>query len=481
MAIYTPTISSAGIGSGLNVANMVTGLMAVENLPMKMLTTKLTKTLSQISSYGALQGNLSSLQTAAQALNSSQVQAQSASSGSTGVVTATTDGTADLGSHTIQVSQLAQQQKLASSGFAATSTGVGTGVMTIEFGSVVNNEFVNNNDTTTQHVTITSANDSLTGIRDAVNASGLGVTASIVNDGSTSGNRLVFASNNSGASNTMRISVADDDGSNTNASGLSQLAYNPSVTGSVSQVQAAKDAKLTIDGISMTKSSNTVTDALPGVTLNLLAEQPLTASPVSLDVGWDMTKVTSAVSDFVKAYNSTQASITSETSYDPTGQTAAGTLNGQFLPRNIMNGVRSALTGDATLTGTIASLADLGVSLDKDGKLSLDSIKLQIALRQSPTGFKAVLSSVGGAVDTFLGNQLDPNSGTLLAVTQSLTSQQKDITKQQSTMQQQLDAIQARYTTQFSSLDTILSKVQSTSTFLTQQMTILTNSYSSTK
>ncbi|MFZ4700085.1 MAG: flagellar filament capping protein FliD, partial [Candidatus Methylumidiphilus sp.] len=423
---------------------------------------------------------LSSLQTAATALTGSQVQAQTATSSDTGIVTATTDGSADLGSHTIAVTQLAQQQKLSSSGFATTSTVVGTGKIKIEFGSVVNGAFVADMSKTAQQATITSANKTLTGIRDAVNASGLGVTVSIVNDGSTNGNRLVFTSNNSGTSNTLKISVTDDDGNNTNASGLSQLAYDPAVSGSVTQVQIAKNATLSVDGIDMTKSSNSVSDAIPGVTLNLLAKQT-TDSPVNSEVNWDKTSITKTVTAFVDAYNSTKSMIATQTSFDPTGAVAPGALNGQFLPRNILNGIRNALTNNFDSSGIFTSLADLGISLDKDGALSLDSTALGIALRQSPKDFKAILSNVGSTIKTLIGNQIDPYTGTFATNKKNLDSQQLLLTKQQTVLQAQLDATQARYTAQFSALDTIMSKLQSTSTFLTQQMNILTNSYSTSK
>lgn len=485
---YLPTLSSAGIGSGLSVSSMVTGLMSVENLPMKALTSRLSTTLAKISSYGSLKGSFSALQTAAQALNSPQVQSQSATSSNTSVITATSDGSAILGGHTIQVSKLAQQQKLASSGFADPASYVGSGKLTIQFGSVAaDGTFTENSSSSPQYVTITPDKGTLTGVRDAINASGLGVTATLVNDGSTNGNRLVFTSNDSGTNNTLRITATDDDGNNTDASGLSQLAYdpandsafvaNPKSTQSVSQVQTAKDASLTVDGIGMTKSSNTITDALPGVTLNLLAEQSALATPVNLDVGWDMTKVTDAVSAFVKAYNGTQSSVATETSFDPTGKTSNGPLNGQFLPRTLLNGVNSAMMGEVNPNGALASLSDMGVTLNKDGTLSLDSIKLQISLRQSPSDFKSVLAKVGSAVDTYLGEQLDPNTGTLTAAQQSLDSEQQNITKRQTALQDRLDLIQARYTAQFSSLDTIMSKMQSTSAYLTQQATILTASY----
>ena len=594
---YTPTLSSAGIGSGLNVASMVSGLMAVENLPMTALNTKMSNTLSEISAYGSLQGSLSSLQTAAQALFGSQVQAQTVSSSNTSVVTATADSTATLGNHTITVTNLAQQQKLASAGFASTSTAVGTGNLTIEFGSISSGAFTANS---AQTVSITTANDTLAGIRDAINASGNGVTASIVNDGTTNGNRLVLNSNNSGTANTLHISVTGAQGSlsqlaydastssitqtqaatnatpqiltsssfsspsavvgtgnltiefgsvnngvftantsqkaqtitinsknNTlagiraaiNASGngvtasidasnhlvltsnnsgatntlhisvtgaqgsLSQLAYDPS-TSSYTQTQAATNASLTVDGIGMTKSSNIIKDAIQGVTLNLQSVPATGTSgsvgnPLNLNVAWDTTTITKAVSDFVTAYNSTLSSINTQTSYDPSGATPPGPLNGQFLPQTILNGVRSPLTQIVNPSGALTSIGDLGITLKNDGTLTLDSATLQNAVSQNPTDFKSVLSTVGAEINTFLVKQLDPYTGTLLTATNSLNAQQKGITKQQSALQQQLDAIQVRYTTQFSALDTLMSQMQNTSSFLTQQLAALNGSSSS--
>ena len=268
------TLSSPGIGSGLDVNGIVSKLMAVESQPLNDLNTQEAAYQAKISAYGSVKSALSTFQTALSSLTDpTSFQSLSATVGATGVLAASAAAPAVAGNYSIEVTQLAQAQKLASSGFASTNTVVGTGTLTFDFGTFDGTTYTPNGATGSQTVTIGSGQGTLAGIRDAVNAANIGVTATIVNDGSANGNRLVFTSTNSGASNSIRVSVADADGNNTDTSGLSQLAYNPSAAvgagKNLVQNVAAQNALLNIDGIAVSKPTNTITDAIQGVTLNL--------------------------------------------------------------------------------------------------------------------------------------------------------------------------------------------------------------------
>ena len=397
-------ITSAGIGSGLDVETIVTKLMTAEQGPLNSVTKQKTAVQSKVSAYGTLKSGLSTFQTALKALSDvSKFNTQTATSSDTTVVTATSNGKATIGSYSLLVRQLAQQQKVALPGVASAYTPVGTGTMTISFGTYdsTGNTFTPNIDKSAKSLTITSANNTLSGIRDAINAGDLGVSASIVNDGQT--NRLVITSKDSGVANSIKISVNDSDSNNTDTTGLSQFAYDPTLTAgagkNLSELQAAKSAIVDIDGVTVTKSSNTLADALEGITVNLLKIQPGTA--VNLTVSKDQTTVEKSITDFVKAFNDINTSIRNLTKYDPTGQ-ASGVLLSDATARSISTQIRSTLSSALTSNGTINSLSQVGVSFQKDGSLTLDNTKLKTALQNNPDSIAGVFASVGKTSDSQL-------------------------------------------------------------------------------
>lgn len=397
-------ITSAGIGSGLDVESIVTKLMSAEQGPLNSVTKQKMAVQSKVSAYGTLKSGLSTFQTALKGLSDvSKFNTQIASSSDSTVISASSNGKATVGSYSVLVRQLAQQQKMALPGVASIYTPIGTGTMSISFGThdSTGNTFTANLDKSAKSLNITSANNTLSGIRDAINAGDLGVSASIVNDGQT--NRLVITSKDSGAANSIKISVNDNDGNNTDATGLSQFAYDPTLTAgagkNLSELQAAKSAIVDIDGVTVTKASNTVNDALEGITLNLFKIQPSTV--VNLTVARDQTTVEKSITDFVKAFNDINNSIRNLTKYDPTGQ-ASGVLLSDATARSISTQIRTTLSSALTSNGTISSLSQVGVSFQKDGSLSLDSTKLKTALQNNPDSIAGIFASVGKPSDSQL-------------------------------------------------------------------------------
>lgn len=548
-------ISSAGIGSGLDVNSIVTSLMNVEKQPLTALTTQKTAYQSKISAYGTLKSTLSTFQTAVSALSSaSKFNAQTVTSGNMSVFTATSDGSATLGNYAVKVSQLAQSQKLASTGFAAVSDVVGTGTLTISFGdyAAVGDTFTANAAKTDVSIAITSSNNTLAGVRDAINASNSSVSATIVNNGTT--NQLVITSKDTGEVNSLKISVADDDTNNSDAAGLSQLAYDPLAAGvkNLTQLQVEKNAILDIDGIAVVKASNTITDAISGVTLNLLTTN---ASGVSLDVASNKDTVKASVTAFVDAYNKLDTTLRSLTKYDSTGK-ASGVLLGDATARSVINQVKSVMSKAITSSGTITSLSQIGVAFQSSGQLALDSTKLTTALTsnfsdiatlftisakatdplitysasssKTQAGTYAItVSQLGttlinatgtingvaatgsginltgavgdaseglsvkvsggalgarGTVNFSIGyaSQLDSiiknllsDDGILAARTDGINSSIKRLDTQAESISVRLTTIEARYRAQFTKLDTLLSSMSSTSTFLTQQISAI--------
>mgnify|MGYP000069202455 CR=1 FL=1 len=395
-------ISSPGIGSNLDVNGIISQLMALERRPAATLDTKEAGYQAKLSAYGSLKGALASFQSAVQALAApAKFTAQKASVADASIFSASAGGSAAAGSYSVEVSLLAQAQKLKSSVFAATSSSVGSGALTIDFGTYSGDTFTLNPDKASQSITIGAGQSSLAGIRDAINAANAGVTAGIVNDGS--GYLLTVSSKDSGVANALRIVVADDDGTNTNLSGLSQLMFDArTISGlkNLTQTAAAQNATLTIDGIAVSKASNTITDAIQGVTLNLLKTN--VAIPTTLTVARDSASVKSAVESFVKTYNDASKLLKNISAYNATTKQAA-VLQGDGAVRSIQSALRGVLNPAlATAGGGLTTLSDIGVSFQTDGTLKLDAAKLQTIVDDPTKDISTLFAAVGKPTDSLV-------------------------------------------------------------------------------
>jgi flagellar hook-associated protein 2 len=402
-AASTSLVSSPGIGSGLDVTGIVSKLMTVEQLPLTALQNTQASYQADLSAYSSIQGALASLQTAAQGLTvPSQLQSISATVGDTSVLTATANSQAVAGSYAVTVNTLAQSQKLVSTGFANTTSVVGTGTLTFQFGTYNSsgNTFTPNGTTAAASVTFDSSNNTLAGIAGAINAAGVGVTATVVNDGSSNGNRLVVTSNATGLSNSMQITVADADANNTDASGLSQLAFDPTAAAgsgqNMSQTVAAQNATLSIDGISVSKPTNTITDAIQGVTLNLNKAVP--GTPTTLSLASNSSGLQSALSSFVSAYNNLNSGMATMTAYDSSSSTA-GPLQGDPTAQSIEVRIRAVLS-QALPSGALTTLEQVGLGFQKDGSLTLDTTKLNAAVAANPNSITSLFAALGTPSDS---------------------------------------------------------------------------------
>lgn len=401
-------ISAPGIGSGLDVNGIVGQLMAAERLPLAALAKQEAAYNQKLSAFGQVRSALASFQTAMQGLsNGSKFQALSATSSDTKVLTASASGKATAGSYQIEVQQLAQQQKLSSAGFTSPDSVIGSGTLTIQFGTYDGglNTFTANAAKATQSLTIDPANNTLGGIRDAINSAKAGVTATIVNDGSASGNRLVLTSTDSGAANSLKISVSDSDGNNLDSSGLSALAYDPTVGATpnsgknLGQVAAASNALLTIDGIAVSKSGNIISDAITGVSLTLA--QTNVGQSLSLNVSRDTKTITDAVQSFVTAYNSASGTLKNLTAFNGVGA-RNGILLGDSTARGIQVQMRNMLNTSVDSGGALTTLSQIGVSFNRDGTLELDNTKLNTAIDSNFDGISALFAKAAKATDSLV-------------------------------------------------------------------------------
>ncbi len=387
MATSTGTLSSAGIGSGLNVTSLVSQLMATQQQPLLNLQTQQATYQAEISAYGSLAGTLSTLQTDASNLSSANLySAYTATASASGFFTSSANATASAGSYGLAITNLAQANKLASNThYASTSTTVGSGTVTFQFGTTTAGSPPTFSPSATQGaqtLTIDSAHNSLAGISAAINSANVGVTASIANDGS--GYRLVLTSNNSGAANSLKVSTTGS---------LSALSYDPTAgSNSMTQTVAGKDAAFTLDGMAMTSASNTVTNAIQGVSLTLT--QP-TTTPLTLTVAANTALIQSAVQSFVTDYNAAQASIKSLTAYNATTKTAA-ILTGDSTVMSVQTQLRAILnTPLSTAGGGLNNLADVGITFNKDGTLALNTATLGSVLADPSKNIATLFASVG--------------------------------------------------------------------------------------
>lgn len=391
------SITSAGLGSGLDVNGILKQLMAVESQPLVALAQKESVYQAKLSAYGSLKGAVSSFQNAVRSLSSlAKFQALKATSADSTIYTASTALNAVPGSYAVEVTALAQAHKLASKGFAGVTDQLGTGTLTITKGGVAT------------AVTIAAANNSLSGIRDAINAAKAGVTASIINDGSaTTPYKLIVTSNDTGAANAVKITVSGDSvGTNVDDNGLSQLAYDAAGTlgngKNLTQTAAAQNATLKVDGVEISKTTNTVTDVIQGVTLNLV-KQSAANSATTLTVTRDTAAVKSAVEAFVKAYNDINKTVKDLTAYDPATKQSA-ILQGDASALSIVSQIRRTLNAPITgLSGSYTLLSQVGVSFQSDGTLALDSTKLQTAIDTNFNDIAGLFANQGKSSSSLVG------------------------------------------------------------------------------
>lgn len=446
-------ISSAGLGSNIDVNGLVSQLMAIERRPLDALDQKKSLLNNELSAYGRLKSALASLQSAIGGLkNPTDFQVFKATPADDTYFTATADSTALAGSHSISVTQLAQAQKLVSTAFADTgTTAVGTGTLTFS------------NGTDSFSVTIDGSNNTLSGIANAINSAtgNFGVSATILNDGS--GYRLVLSPKETGAANAITVAVTDTgDGNDTDNAGLSRLSY---VTGAqnLTQTQAAQDAILTVDGLSgITSSSNSVSGVIQGVTLKLKA-----GGSSTLDVATDTAAITQKVNDFITAYNKLVSDMQDL-------HKKGGVLEARNTVLTIQSQILSVFNTAMNIAGVdYQYLSQLGISLQKDGRLALNGSDFQAALEKNLGGVVALFTDAtqgfAQRLDAELGNLIQ-TGGVLDAATQGLNASISAIDQRKDQLQVRLDRMEQRLRAQFAALDALMGSMQQTSRTLMQQL-----------
>ena len=465
-------VSAAG---SIDVATIVSQLMTVERRPLDALQKRESDIQSRLTAFGRVQSAVSTLDSAFSDLRSVTTWNATAASVNGEAVTAAVSGTAATGRYSVSVMQLARVQSLASG--VITDAAVGTGTLTIELGSYDTgaNAFTPKAGSAPISITIDAAHASLAGIRDAINAAGAGVNASIVSD--SAGPRLVLTSRDTGGVNGFRLTVGDDDGNNTDASGLSRLAFDPTAAAgsgrNLALTQTAQDASYAINGLALNSTSNVVADAIVGITLNLVKSPPAGSAPGStvdaeVVVAQDKDRAKAAASAFVKAYNDLALLVDELTKYDPNTRTAA-VLNGEGVLRRLTTQLRSLATGAMSApSGDYTRLDQVGIAFGTGGKLTFDETAFLGAIAADAGKVKRLFSSTS-AVDAEQGFAVRLHAivsaaldqqGMLGARQESLRASIGTLDRQQEQMQARLDQKQKLLIAQYSRLDALVSQRQ---------------------
>lgn len=447
-------LQSLGIGSGIDVNSIVSQLVTADTAPDNSRIARETQQVgTELTAVGQLKGALSAFQSALSGLSTqADFQTYSATSSDNTVFTANATTGAVAGTYNVEVVSLAQAQQLLSGAFSGGSTAVvGTGVLTLSVGS---NSF---------NVQIDSTNNTLAGIRDAINkaADNTGISAAIVNG--TGGAQLVLSSSKTGAANTVTVAATSSDG-------LSRLDYNASLTSNYTQLQGAQDSEVNIAGVQHKSTSNSISDAVDGVTLNLLDQKPGTT--LTLTIANDANTVAARVQNFVSAYNTLKGVIASVGGYDAASN-VAGPLFGESFLTNIDSQLRRGV-GDrvASAPAGFNSLANIGITTNQDGTLSVDNTKLTNALQANFASVGQIFGASDGVaarLSSFLTDQLSSTGG-IAVRNQTLVQQQQQISDETATVQARAQQLTQLYQAQFTAMDTLLAQLQQTSSFLTQQL-----------
>lgn len=479
------SITSLGVGSGLQAESIVTKLVALERQPISLLQNAADKIQSKISAFGQVQSAMSTMKDAAQKLANPDIWYSTTSASSdTSVVNFTTSSGAATGSYSVSVSALASGQSVVTNTALSASTAtMGSGTLTIDLGSLSGTTLTSSKTTS---VSI-AATDTLETIRDKINDAGAGVSATIVKD--SRGARLAISSGATGAGNAFRISVDDTgDGNSTDNAGLSSLAYDPAASlAGTSLTQTAKDAAASINGVDVTSSTNTFSDVLTGISFTVgkvtktsTSDVPpvVTDNPATVTVKQDNDTITKAVNEFATSYSSLITLLRNNTKYDDATKTA-GTLQGDGTAVGILNQLRAMVGGTAGNSSVFTTLSSIGVEVQSGGTLTVNSTKLTNSLGKltevkklfananlTDSSKDGVATKLRTLASTMLGFD-----GALTNRTTGLNKSIQDNQKRQDDLDTRAALYEKRLRAQYTTLDQNMAGLTSTSNYVTQMIT----------
>lgn len=455
------SITSLGAGSGIFSSDLVDQLLNAERKPTEVrLDQRQQRTESKISAYGAIRSALEALKSPMEALSGADgLKAFTANASNEDVTGVSIDeSSASKGSYNLNVTSLAQSQSLASGSFAdRDTTTVGTGTMTLTVGG-------NSTD-----ITVDGSNNTLEGLAASINEANAGVTAGVVDTGS--GFRLVMTSEESGLDNAVQVSVADDDGNNTDTGGLSQFVFDGTAS-NLEETVAAKNAELEVNGIAISRSSNSVEGVIDGVTFDLKS-----VGTSTITVNQDADAVAGRVQDFVDKFNALQDVIKKTSGYNAdSGQAAV--LTGDSAVRSVQGELRRMLTTipEGLENSPVRMMADVGIATNPStGKLEFDQEVFKEQLAENPDSVTALFAEKDGvegvadrtleAISGFLASD-----GVLSTRTDGLNGDLENIQEQRADLERRIQSLEERLVSQFSAADSLISRLNSTGDYVSQQL-----------
>ncbi len=461
------SVSSAGIGSGLDVESIVTKLMSIEQRPVAQLKTQASTIQTKISAFGQLQSALSTFRDAASSLSRATTWgATTASSSDTAVRVSSSEGAA-VGNYAIEVRSLAAAQSAVTRTFESADALVGAGSLRVEIGSFGQAGFAPQPNLDAINIDI-SPTDTLTMVRNKINAAGAGVSAIIVND--ATGARIIISSTNPGTQSVFRTSGMDD------------FAFDPGLdpaANGMSLTQEATNADLSINGLDVSSPTNTLTDMVQGLTINLL--QPTTGT-AQISVMQDNDALKKSVDTFVEAYNGLAKLLRAQTKYDE-GSKSAGALQGDSTAVSLQRQLRNLLTGSSPASSVYETIGAIGMTIQSDGTLKVDSAKLTTALNTNPGEVRRLFSASVPRADE---NAPDENGiatrlrrfadqvlgaeGALTTKTEGLNTSLKLNRDRQAELTDRLALTEARLRAQYTTLDTNMAKMSALNSYISNQI-----------
>ena len=459
-------LSGTGLTSTLDTQSLISSLVSIAQQPLTALQTQASAYQSQISLLGGLASSLSSLETATQGLADNGALGVTATSTNT-AFTATPGTSAQAGSYAISVTSLASAAKWRSGAFAS-GDAVEGGTLTLS---------VNGTSYPSTGITV-SDGESLSQLASSINASGAPVSASVLNDGT---------------SNYLSITASGTGYTGSNPSSALQVSFaaSPSDSGSSSNLdptaqawsQLASNAVFSIDGLQFTRQSNTVTDALPGTTLQLKQVSPTDSTGVPIPETLTLVNDTSATQQnlqaFVSAYNSLMTLVQAQTNTSSSTNVSTS-LAGNESVRSFQQTLETMISSAVSGIGGVNSLASLGIQTQMDGTLSIDSSVLSTALAQNPSAVNTIFSAPATGIYALTSNLVTTYSAPVTGIfSQEQSGLQQEISStqnQEATAQNQINAYQQSLVTEFSNMESIVGKYKSIGSYLTQQSNLSSTS-----
>lgn len=465
-SVASSVLTTLGVGSGLDVFKLAQDLTDVEKVPkQKSINADITATEASISGYGLVASQVALLQTAFEKLNDADEISTSTgtSSDATAISLTSVLGSADAGAYDIAVSQLAQDQRMISDEYAATTSTLNASAFNISIA-------VGNTSTTTTAVTV--SNPTPAGVVTAINAASTGVTASLVDTGIAGTNYRIVLSGPTGTEGAFTMTSNPDLGFGDSGNTL----------------QAATNSVINFEGLTVTRSSNEISDVIGGVTMSLTET---TSSAVRLNIVSDDTTLKTNLQNVVTAYNALNTLFTELTSQATEDDIAGGLSDDTSLVRYLQSQIRTAIFADSsTKSGDVSALRDLGVSLDKTGSLTLnettydtilaasyDDVVMMLTANTSDQNlFGTASKGLSQDIATILEGFSD-STGVLTLRASNAEDSLQDSKDELVELEARMEGVYKRYLTQFSAMESLMATMDTTKEYLEGQLESISKAY----